>query len=69
MSARDTISKASILKSIGEMPDEISMEELFDRIIYLFKIETGLAQSRRGEGNTIEQVRENMKKWRREKSS
>lgn len=69
MSARDTISKASILKSISEMPDQITMEELFDRIIYLFKIETGLEESKRGEGASLDQVRENVKTWRREKSS
>ena len=69
MSARDSISKEAVLKSISEMPDKVSMEELFDRIIYLFKIEEGLAQSKRGEGTPIDQVREKMKTWRNEKSS
>ena len=68
MSARDLISKESVLKSIGEMPDKVSMDELFDRIIYLFKIEEGLAQSKRGEGTPIEHVREKIKTWRPEKS-
>lgn len=57
------------MKSISEMPDRVSMEELFDRIIYLFKIEEGLAQSKRGEGIPIDQIREKMKTWRSEKSS
>lgn len=69
MSARDSISKESVLRSINEMPDRVSMEELFDRIIYLFKIEEGLAQSKRGEGTPIDQVREKVKTWRNEKSS
>ncbi|MBV6440444.1 MAG: hypothetical protein DYG98_13490 [Haliscomenobacteraceae bacterium CHB4] len=69
MSVLDSISKEAVIKSIGEMPDRVSMEELFDRIIYLFKIEEGLAQSKRGEGAPIDQVREKMKAWRNEKSS
>ena len=61
----DVVPKETILNAIREMPEtRLSMDALFDRIIYLYKIEAGLAQSLRGEGNSIENVRENMKSWR-----
>ena len=67
MTATDLISKKAVLKSIEEMPDKVSMEELFDKIIYLYKVETGLAQSGRSEGETLEIIREKAKKWGSEK--
>jgi hypothetical protein len=41
------ISKETILKALGEMPEQINVEELLQRIILLQKIENGLAQSDR----------------------
>jgi hypothetical protein len=41
------ISKETILKALGEMPEQINVEELLQRIILLQKIEDGLAQSDR----------------------
>ena len=64
MVATDLISKEAVLKSINDMPDKISIEELFDRIIYLYKIEMGLAQSQLGQGVPIESIREKMKTWK-----
>jgi hypothetical protein len=61
------LSKDTILKSIAEMSDKVSMEELFDRIIYLYKIEKGMEQSRRSEGTPLEIIREKTKTWRKEK--
>ena len=64
----DFVPKETILNAIREMPESsLSMDDLFNRIIYLFKIEAGMAQSMRGEGQSIENVRENMKSWRLEK--
>ena len=39
------ISKETILKALGEMPEQINVEALLQRIILLQKIENGLAQS------------------------
>jgi hypothetical protein len=65
----ESLSKEIVLKSIGEMSERITMEELFDRIIYLYKIEKGMEQSRRGEGTSIDIIREKTKTWRKEKLS
>jgi hypothetical protein len=63
----DYLSKDTIIKSIAEMSDKVSMEELFDRIIYLYKIEKGMEQSRKGEGSSLDVIREKTKSWRKEK--
>lgn len=70
LATSELISKDAVLRSISEIPAErVSIEELFDRIIYLYKIEIGLAQSHRGEGASIEAIREKMKSWKRERLS
>jgi hypothetical protein len=63
----DYLSKDTIIKSIAEMSDKVSMEELFDRIIYLYKIEKGMEQSRKVEGSSLDVIREKTKSWRKEK--
>ena len=63
MITTDLISKEAVIKSISEMPDRVSIEALFDKIIYLYKIETGLAQSQRAEGASMEEIRKKVKSW------
>jgi len=57
------ITKTSLLKYIGEMPDKFSSEELIERILFLTKIEEGLQQSKNDQIIPDEQVRERIKKW------
>jgi hypothetical protein len=57
------LSKEKILQSIKELPDQFSLEELFERIILLQKIELGLEQSKNGQVLTTQQAREKLKKW------
>ncbi len=69
LATSELISKDAVLRSISEIPAErVSIEELFDRIIYLYKTEIGLAQSHLGEGASIEAIREKMKSWKRDAS-
>jgi hypothetical protein len=57
------LSKEKILQSINELPDQFSMEELFERIILLQKIELGLEQSKNEQVLTAPQAKEKLKKW------
>lgn len=50
---------------LEEMPDPVSYEDLMDRIVYLFKVERGLRESKEGKGKTIHEIRKEIKKWRR----
>jgi len=65
MLTQDFISKDAVLTALRDLPERISMEELFDKIIYIYKIETGLAQSVRGEGISFEELQQKRKSWRK----
>jgi hypothetical protein len=57
------LSKDKILQAVKELPEQFSIEELFERIILLQKIELGLEQSKAGKVLTTDQARERLKKW------
>lgn len=64
---QEFVSKEAVLRSLQEMPERIPIDDLFNRLVYLCKIEIGLAQSERGEGTTLEEIKEKAKSWGREK--
>ncbi len=58
-----TVTKKALLKSVREMPDEVSVEDLIDRVLLLSKIERGLEQSTKGEVYSTEEARKRLGKW------
>lgn len=65
MTSTDVLPKTAVLRMLEEMPDPVSYEDLMDRIVYLFKVERGLRESKEGKGKTIHEIRKEIKKWRR----
>lgn len=61
--ATDVVSKEAVLNSLNKMPDQIPIDVLLDEIIYLFKVESALRKSEKGEGITIEEFRHKVKTW------
>jgi hypothetical protein len=57
------LSKKKILKVTKELPEQSSIEELFDRINFLQKIETGLEQSKADKVLTTDQAKRRLEKW------
>lgn len=57
------LTKEKVYKSLNEMPDKFSLEELMDSLILLNKIELGLSQSEKGQITSDEQLDEKLKKW------
>lgn len=57
------LSKDKILQTVNDLPEQFSIEELFERIILLQKIEIGLEQSKTDNVLTTDQARERLKKW------
>jgi len=43
------LTKTKVLKAIKQLPENFSIDEIIDQMILLEKIEIGLAQSKRGE--------------------
>ena len=57
------ISKKKLLESIKELPDSFSIDELLDRVMFLQKVEAGLAQSAKGETYSTREAKTKLKKW------
>ena len=59
------LTKEKLLESIKDFPSEFSIDELVERLIFVQKIETGIAQGERGETYTTEQLKGKLSKWLR----
>ena len=57
------ISKEKLLKSLEEMPEKINIDELLDKILFIQKVEEGLAQSTQGHVSSHESVKNEMRQW------
>lgn len=57
------ITKEQLIKSISDLPDVFSLDDLLDRVILLQKIEIGLEQSSEDKVSSTEDAKEKLKKW------
>ena len=57
------LTKEKLIETIQELPDSFSVDDLFERIIVVQKIEIGLEQSKSGRVHTTAEARERLKKW------
>ena len=57
------LTREEVLKSINELPQEFSFEEVLDRLLLLDKIEIGLAQSASGDTLSTNEAKESLSKW------
>ena len=57
------LTREEVLKSVNELPDEFSFEEILDRLLLLDKIEVGLEQSHAGDTVSTEKAKESLSKW------
>lgn len=57
------LTKEKLLQTLKDLPDKFSIEELFERIILLQKIELGMEQSEKGEVYSTIEAKEKLKKW------
>jgi len=57
------LTKKNVLKSMKELPEDFTVDELIDRILLLAKIEQGMADARAGRSIPIDQLEKRMAKW------
>ncbi len=57
------ISKNNLQRYIEDFPDELSIDELIDRLVFIDKLENRLKESENNEVMTDEDVKSQMKKW------
>lgn len=57
------MTKDRVLDSLADLPEEFSVEDLIERLLFVQKVEEGLRQSERGETTPVEDVRQQLRKW------
>ena len=57
--------KEKVLQALENMPDDGSIEDAMERLLFLAKIEKGILQADAGQTISHEQVKERMEKWLR----
>lgn len=55
--------KELVLEAISELPDEVSLEEIAERVEFLAAVQKGLDQLDRGEGIPHEEVKRQLAAW------
>jgi len=57
------LTREYVFDALKLMPERFSIDQLFDKLIFVNKVETGLSQSVNGQVNTKEQAKEKLSKW------
>jgi len=57
------LTKEQVFSSIEKMPEQFSIDQLIDKLIFIDKVEIGLKQSESGNVNTKEQTKQKLSKW------
>lgn len=55
--------KSTVLESISKLPDEVSIDEIIERLIIVEKIEKGRQQIKDGKVNSEDQAQAKLNKW------
>ncbi|MBC8081777.1 MAG: hypothetical protein H7Z21_01075 [Hymenobacter sp.] len=57
------MNKQTVLAAVNALPEEIDLEELIERLIFIAKVEEGLRQSENGETVSQEEVKRLARTW------
>jgi hypothetical protein len=57
------LTKNSVLKTIKKLPDNIHLDELIDKLIFIDKVEKGLDQSLNNHVVSESQAKKKLAKW------
>jgi predicted transcriptional regulator len=57
------MTKRDILKALEDLPDDASIEDAIDRLVYLYKIERGLKDADAGRKISQEEAKARMAQW------
>jgi hypothetical protein len=57
------LTRSQVFDTLEKMPEQFSIDQLFDKLVFINKVEIGLAQSESGQVNTKEQAKHKLSKW------
>ena len=55
--------REKVMDAVKEFPKEFELEDLIERLVFVEKVEKGLAQLKKGKVVSHEKVKEIVKKW------
>lgn len=55
--------KSQMLRTIQELPDDVSFEDAMERLYLMYKVERGIEQSNRCEVVSQQEARQRMARW------
>ncbi len=58
------MTKKDILKALEGLPEDASVEDAIDRLVYLYKIERGIQDADAGQKISQEEAKARMAQWR-----
>jgi predicted transcriptional regulator len=63
------ITKAKIVRAIEELPEDATIEDAIECLVFLHKIEVGLRQAEEGKTVSLDEVEARLKRRRRSKET
>ena len=57
------MTKHQVVDSLKNFPEKFSVEDLVEKLIFIEKVEEGLAQSKNGETVSMEEAKKRLHKW------
>ena len=57
------ITKTQIINSLDKLPENVTVDQVIDQLIFIEKIQKGLDDSLNNRVNSKEEVRDKLKRW------
>lgn len=57
------LTKEKLIDSIKDFPDEFSIDDLVERLVFVQKVENGIAQGERGDVYSTEELKAKLSRW------
>jgi hypothetical protein len=57
------MNKATAIKTIEKLPSDFSMDELFEKLLFVQKVEEGMKDADKGKVFSASEAKKKLKKW------
>jgi hypothetical protein len=57
------LTRATVIQQIQQLPEQFSIDELMEKMLFLYKLETALEQSKKDQTVPNDQVKAKYQKW------
>jgi len=57
------ITKTQIKNTLDSLPENVTVEQVIEHLIFFGKVQKGLDDSEKGRINTVEEAEQKLKKW------